>query len=314
MLRKVADRGVGLLFVSHHLEESLAIGDDISVLRDGRLIWTRRRQAVDEDTLTSAMFGAIVEQRWLHSQPPARDEPGATPLLALRSLRWRGFQRSVDLDLKAGEIVGVAGLPGSGANSLNSAILGTTERRGDVFVGGRTVSRSVGDAFRSGVGYIPAERKTQAIFADLSMLDNLCAANLKRFSRSGVLKGREMSTSGRQLVKDLGVVPADPNVLIRQLSGGNQQKVIVGRWLGAQVRVMLADEPTRGVDIAARLQIHLLLERFASHGGACLVYSNDLDELVDISGTILLFRRDLPPRRIDATLQASQLYELMSGV
>jgi ribose transport system ATP-binding protein len=213
-----------------------------------------------------------------------------------------------------GEIVGIAGLPGSGANTFNSAILGSLPRRGEVLVDHRAVERDVGDGFRSGFGYIPAERKVQALFSEATMLDNLCAASLERFSRRGVLKGREMSSAGHRLVRELSVVPADPETPVRQLSGGNQQKVVVGRWLEAQARVLLADEPTRGVDVAARLQIHLLLESVASRGGACLIYSSDLDELVDVSDSLLLFHRDLPPRRISAALEAAGLYELMSAV
>ncbi len=312
VLRMVAARGVGLLFVSHYLEESLEIGDEISVLRDGQLIWTRPRHEVEEGSLTSAMFGAVVERRRLGGQATKQVEPGAAPSLTLRQLRWPGVRRAVDLELFGGQIVGVAGLPGSGADTLNSAILGILPRRGTVAVGDHPVTDSVWDAFRSGVGYIPAERKSQALFAKMSVLDNLCAADLGRYSTRGVLRGRRMLTSSRRLVEELNIVTPNAQVAVAQLSGGNQQKVVVGRWLGSHIQVLLADEPTRGVDVAARLQIHLLLQDVAARGGLCLVYSSDPEELVDISDSILLFHRDRPTRLIDAALTAHELYDALS--
>jgi ABC-type sugar transport system ATPase subunit len=312
LLRTVAARGVGLLFVSHYLEESLLIANEISVLRDGQLIWTRPRDQVDEASLTSAMFGAAVERRRLGGRHSERGEPDATPLLALRDLRWLGVRRDVDLDLFAGRIIGVAGLPGSGANTLNRAILGASPRKGTVSVAGTPVTGGIGGAFRSGVGYIPAERKSQALFVDMSVLDNLCAADLKRYSARGMLNGRRMAAASERLVEELGVVTPSTGSSVAQLSGGNQQKVVVGRWLGSHIRVLLADEPTRGVDVAARLQIHLLLQEIATRGGVCLVYSSDLEELVDISDSILLFHRDRTTRLIDADLTAQELYDVMS--
>ena len=314
VLRTVAAQGVGLLFVSHYLEESLEIADEISVLRDGQLIWTRPRAAVDEASLTAAMFGAVVERRRLDARPTERGTPGAVPLLALRDLKWPGLRQDVDLDLFAGEIVGVAGLPGSGANTLNGAILGVSDRRGTVRVDERQVTGGVRDAFRAGLGYIPAERKSQALFTEMSVQDNLCAADLGRYSAHGLLNGRRMLASSRRLVDELGIVTPSTRSEVAQLSGGNQQKVVVGRWLGPQIRVLLADEPTRGVDVAARLQIHLLLQAVAVRGGGCLVYSSDLEELVDISDSILLFHRDRPARLIDANLSAQELYDVMSAV
>jgi ribose transport system ATP-binding protein len=312
VLRGVAARGVGLLFVSHYLEESLEIGHEISVLRDGQLIWTRPRQTVDERSITEAMFGGVVERRRLGSRSHNELDPGAPPALTLRQLRWLGARNSVDLELFGGQIVGVAGLPGSGADTLNSAILGVAPRRGTVAVGGRPVSG--GKAFHAGLGYIPAERKSQALFAKMSVLDNLCAADLPRYSVRGLLRGRKMLASSRQLVEDLDIVTPDCEVPVSQLSGGNQQKVVVGRWLGSKIRVLLADEPTRGVDVAARLQIHLLLRNIAERGGLCLVYSSDPEELVDISDSILLFHREGPPRLIDAELSAHELYDALSPV
>jgi ribose transport system ATP-binding protein len=314
LLRAVAARGVGLLFVSHYLEESLLIADEISVLRDGQLIWTRRRDQVDESSLTSAMFGATVERRRLGGRESAQIQPGDAPLLTLRELRWPGVLRTVDLDLFGGQIVGVAGLPGSGANTLNRAILGVSPRKGTIAVEGDPVTGGLGGAFRAGFGYIPAERKSQALFIEMSVLDNMCAADLKRYSANGVLKGRQMLETSNRLVSELGVVTPSTDSSVAQLSGGNQQKVVVGRWLGSHIRVLLADEPTRGVDVAARLQIHLLLQEIANRGGVCLVYSSDLEELVDISDSIVLFHRDRTARLIDADLTAQELYDVMSEI
>jgi ribose transport system ATP-binding protein len=279
LLRAVAARGVGLLFVSHYLEESLLIADEISVLRDGQLIWTRRRDQVDESSLTSAMFGATVERRRLGGRESAQIQPGDAPLLTLRELRWPGVLRTVDLDLFGGQIVGVAGLPGSGANTLNRAILGVSPRKGTIAVEGDPVTGGLGGAFRAGFGYIPAERKSQALFIEMSVLDNMCAADLKRYSANGVLKGRQMLETSNRLVSELGVVTPSTDSSVAQLSGGNQQKVVVSKYVRAAPALLILDEPTVGVDVGARGELYAMIRDLAEAGAAVIVISSDFEEL-----------------------------------
>ena len=313
MIRTVAANGVGVLFVSHHLEESLEIGDEVSVLRDGRLVWTRARADVNEATLTTAMFGAALAATGDTSATTHADAPRDRPLLSVRDLRWVGGKHPLDLALYPGSVMGIAGLPGSGADTLNSALLAHAPRQGLVQLEGRRLRRRISSALRQGIGFIPSDRKSQGLFGRMSLTDNLCAPRLARYTRLGVLSSRRMRAVARSAINDLDIVATGPDALVTNLSGGNQQKVLVGRWLKAGVRVLLANEPTRGVDIATRLQIHGLLGEFAAGGGACLVYSSDLLELVDVASELLVLRREGPPLLTPGHLTPESLYELMSS-
>lgn len=312
VIRTIAGEGVGVLFVSHHLEESLAIGDDVTVLRDARRVWTRQRADVDEATLTTAMFGRGVAAA-SSAQRGARPSSSGRVLLSTQNLRWVGARFPLDLEVPVGRVTGIAGLPGSGADTLNSALIGETPRRGKVAIEGRPLPGGIAAALRRGMGYIPSDRKATGLFVRMSVTDNLCAPNLARYQHLGVLSGGRMRTGARQMIDDLSASPAAPETIVANLSGGTQQKVLVGRWLAAGVKLLLANEPTRGVDIATRVQIHQFMRSFAAEGGACLIYSSDLLELVDACDDLVVLRRDGPPFRIEADLSPDALYEAMSS-
>lgn len=313
VIRRVAGGGVAVLFVSHHLEESLAIGKEVSVLRDGRLVWTRPRSEVDEATLTAAMFGSAEGDAIRTPSAGQISSVPGEPLLSARQLRWVGGRHALDLDVRGSEIVGIAGLPGSGADTLNGALLGRAERRGWVQMRGRPVADRTTSALAVGLGLIPGDRKASGIFAQMTLTDNLCAPRLNNYASNGILNGRRMRGAAQRTISDLAIAGASPDVPISNLSGGNQQKVLVGRWLGAGVSVLLADEPTRGVDVGTRRQIHTLLREFAAEGGACVIYSSDLSEIVEISTRLVVLHREGPPQTVPASLSADELYEVMSS-
>lgn len=312
LIRRIASDGVGVLFVSHHLEEALAIGDEVSVLRDARLVWTRPRAEVDEATLTSAMFGKAQDLAPRRSGVGPRSPAPAEPLLSARELRWLGSRHALDLDVCVGEIVGLAGLPGTGADTLNGALLGRTARRGEIKMRGGPLSGGVGGALKQGIGFVPGDRKASGLFAEMSITENLCAAQLGQYARHGLLNGRRMRRTARQVMTDLAVAAASPDAPVASLSGGNQQKVLVGRWLAGQASLLLADEPTRGVDIATRREIHSLLRQFTAKGGACVVYSSDLSELIDLCDRLIVLHRDGPADLAQTDLTPDELYEAMS--
>lgn len=312
LIRRIASDGVGVLFVSHHLEEALAIGDEVTVLRDARLVWTRPRAEVDEATLTSAMFGRAHELALRRRAAGSGSAVRAEPLLSARELRWVGSRHALDLDVHVGEVVGIAGLPGTGADTLNGALMGRTARRGEVQMRGRPLAGGVGGALKQGIGFVPSDRKAFGLFAEMSITDNLCAAQLGQYTRHGLLEGRRMRRTARQVMADLAVAAPSPDAPVASLSGGNQQKVLVGRWLAGQASLLLADEPTRGVDIATRREIHSLLRQFAAKGGACVIYSSDLSELLDLCDRLVVLHRDGPANRARIDLTPDELYEAMS--
>lgn len=309
VIGSIAAAKVGVLFVSHHLEESLAIGDDVSVLRDGKLVWTRARSEITADDLTGAMFGDTVSSARTQRSAPRVAQPA---ILELEDLRWITGRIDGGIRVLPGDIVGIAGLPGSGANTLNRSLAKASPSAGRITLSGQVIGRTTSRAIRAGLGIIPSDRKSEGLFPYLSVTNNICASNLRRFATFGYLNGRGMRRTAGKIANSVSLAPPDTSLAISTFSGGNQQKALVGRWLIGNTRVILADEPTRGVDIHSRAQIHDILRGYANNGHACLVYSSDLLELATLATRILVLRRDGSHELIDRSPGPEELYRLMS--
>jgi ABC-type sugar transport system ATPase subunit len=317
LLRRLAADGTAILFVSHHLDEVLSIGDRATVLRDGRRIWTRDRSDFDESALVSAMFGSAIDRKGEARGPRARRTAAISgdgpPTLSVEGLHWHRGQEAIDLLVRPGEILGIAGLPGSGAETLNSALVGARSRTGTVAIRGKRLRARVGDAIAMGAGFIPGDRKASGLFMRFSIADNICAPQLARLSRFGVLQGRAIRRIAEHAIAALRIAPPDPGLAIGSLSGGNQQKAIVARWLERDTQLLLADEPTRGTDVATRLEIHELLRAAARDGISSVVFSSDLQELTELSDRILVLLRGGGHRYLDGDIAHESLYEAISG-
>jgi ABC-type sugar transport system ATPase subunit len=308
LIADLAAQGVGVIFVSHHLEEALAIGHDVTVLRDGRVVWAGLRTETTRERLVEAMFGGVVV---------ATARRGATAhegpdLLTVRGMRWGRGLRALDLHIRAGEVLCVAGLPGSDAESLTRAIGGGLPRRGSVLAGATVLPENVHGSIRDGrLALIPADRKHEGLFLDLSVAQNIAAGSLGASSRYRLLLDRIVTARAMRMIRQLRILPPDPVRPVRTLSGGNQQKVLLGRCLAVGIRILLADEPTRGVDIATKAEIHQLLRRFADDGGACVIYSSDLHEIGDIADRVLILGRDGAVQETGPARSAEELFSLM---
>jgi ABC-type sugar transport system ATPase subunit len=289
LLRRLTGGGVGIVFVSHHLEEALAIGDQVSVLRDGRLVWSKPRLGLVERDLVIAMFGGL---------PPTLSRGAvsrAAILTEATGFHWGSGQHSLDLAIVSGEVLGIVGLPGSDAESLP-----------------RALSRLIARSSRWPVGYIPADRKAHGLFLGLPVALNVGAASLGKYSRFGVLSMKRLRKTASEFAQRLRIVPPDVTRTIDSLSGGNQQKTLLARWLAAGVKLLLADEPTRGVDIATKVQVHQLLRDLANSGGACVVYSSDLHEITALADRILVLRRDGTSTLVPSGLSAESLFAMLT--
>lgn len=312
LIAEVAVQGVGVIFVSHHLEEALQVGHDVTVLRDGEVVWTRDRDSITHDTLVEAMFGGTAASIGARATRRRMDE--AQILLALDGLRWGRGLHSLDLEVRAGQIIGVAGLPGSDAESLLSAIGGGIPRRGRVMAGDHRLPATLHTSIRRGrLGLIPADRKADGLFLDLDLAANIGASSLERLSRWGLLSGAALSRAAWIMIDRLRIQPAQPDRSVRTFSGGNQQKALIGRCLAMGIRLLLADEPTRGVDVATKAEIHQLLRRFVDEGGACVVYSSDLQEIESIADRVLVLARDGGASMAPPSTSAEELFALMSA-
>jgi ABC-type sugar transport system ATPase subunit len=287
VVSRMRDDGRAILFISHRLDEVERIADRVTVMRDGQTVLTGGRAAsLGREPIVEAMVGRDVQQA-----AAARVERGA-PVLTVSGLRERGRFREVELTVHEGEIVGLVGLIGSGATEVGEAIAGArTVREGTIEVAGRELrSRNRASALRAGVGFIPIDRDRDGLFPGHSILHNASVSSFRRFTRHGLLSvRRERSELGPRL-EGLRVRPEDPDAEIGSASGGNRQKVLVVRNLASGSRVLIAQEPTRGVDVAARQEIHQSFLDAAASGLGILVTSSDLEEVVALCQRVLVMR------------------------
>lgn len=288
IVRALRDGGTSVIYITHRMEELRELGDRATVLRDGATVYTGAMAESPTDELIRHMVGRPVESGY-------RREPAAAGRVLLRvdGLRRRGARHGVSLELRAGEVVGLAGLIGAGRTELCRALFGVDPvEEGTVEVDGRVVRiRSPRDAVRAGLALIPEDRQRCGLAAGLTAADNLLLASLERVSRWGVVQGARARAAaereaGRLQLKGGGLAQAAGT-----LSGGNQQKIVMARWMARGARIYLFDEPTRGIDIGAKLEVFQIIDRLAREGAAVLMVSSELPELAQMADRILVMRQ-----------------------
>ncbi|MHB9856885.1 sugar ABC transporter ATP-binding protein [Streptomyces sp. YIM S03343] len=287
IVRRLREDGVGIIFITHHLEEIAALGDRVTVLRDGRSVG-QVPASTPQDELVRLMVGRSIEQQY----PREAADPGA-PLLSVSGLTRDGVFHDVGFDVRAGEVVGVAGLVGAGRTEVARAIFGADPyNSGTVEVAGRRLPRhDVGAAMAAGVGLVPEDRKGQGLVLDASVQENLGLVTLRAASRVGWVDRRAQRTAAARIAEQLGVRMAGLGQHVRTLSGGNQQKVVIGKWLLADTKVLILDEPTRGIDVGAKVEIYQLINELTAAGHAVLMISSDLPEVLGMSDRVLVMNQ-----------------------
>ena len=312
ILRKLTRRGIGIIYVSHHMSEIFAIADRITVLRDGRRISTRKPAETSESEIVSDMIGG-------HVPTGAKRVSGSIGdvLLEADALAFPGIFEDVTLSLRRGEIVGLAGLMGSRRGVIAKALAGLfTARSGSLKIRGKTVQlRSLSEAMQAGIGYVPEERKTDGLFLDHSVRDNLVAASLKKHTTNGIFSTASARRATQDAIRRFSVKAASQETHIRFLSGGNQQKVMLAKWLETEPDILIIDEPTKGVDVGAKFQIHDELRKRAAEGMAILVVSSDFPELATLTDRIIVVREGKPVGEISADMATDEsILRLAAGV
>ncbi len=307
IIRGLAARGRGLIFVSHRLEEIFALTDRVTVLREGRVVADGATTgALTQGELVRLMVGRELSDIYARGGEPVSAASASAPVLSVRNLHCPPRVRDVSFDVHAGEIVGLAGLVGAGRSETVETIFGLRHAAsGSVALGGRPfVARTPREAIRAGIGLVPEDRRGQGIVPDLSVRENLLLAHLGDHAGAGLGYGARTDAVRRLLA--LLELPQrrllDANMLT--FSGGMQQKVILARWLVLSPKLLLLDEPTRGVDIGTRSSIYALLRRIAAEGVACVVVSSDFEELVGLADRIVVLSdgvsvTDIPSRLVD---------------
>jgi len=287
VINRLRDRGAGIIYISHRMAEALRICDRITVLRDGRYQGTFDRRDVTEEQLISRMVGREFRFRPAAS---ARQSSAPRPALEVQGLSDNRLLRQISFQAHAGEITALAGLAGSGRTELAMAIFGARPiTSGRVLIQGRPVAiRSPRDAIRAGIGSLPEDRKDAGLFLELSLAANFGAAGLDRFG-CWWLADRAMEEQAVAAAARLRL--ANPHArTVQELSGGNQQKVMVARWLLVRPPIFIVDEPTRGIDIGAKMEIHQLLHELAGAGVAIILISSELPEVLSLADRILVMR------------------------
>lgn len=287
-LRRYAGQGQTILYVSHRLDEILTVADAATVLRDGVVRTTAPRADLTHDSLVELIVGRALEA----AAPSPAARPHTSTILEARDLR-AGAVRDASFALRAGEVLGLAGLLGSGRSTLLRALFGAVPLEGgELRLNDQKLSlNGPRDAMDAGIAYVPEDRTAEAAFADLSVADNLSMATLATYWRRGRLRHRAARSDARGLMGRYGIRAASERAPLGSLSGGNQQKVMLARWMRRGPRVLLLDEPTQGVDVGARAEIYGLVRRAADAGAGVIVVSSDAEELTLLCDRVLILRR-----------------------
>jgi ABC-type sugar transport system ATPase subunit len=300
--------GLLIIYVSHRLEEIFSLADRVTVLRDGKRVATEAVSAISHRQLVRLMVGHDVRDRF-----PLPDVAAAPPLLEATISTARGDSR---LDIRAGEIVGLAGIVGSGRSRLARALagLGGNERVSTIIGGNRVLLSSPAAAIAHGIFYMTEDRKGDGLFGNLSVLANTTAGALTKFSRFGLIRGRRERQEAATMLERLRLVARSLDAPVRQLSGGNQQKALFGRALLCLPRLLICDEPTRGVDVGAKDQIYEILIELAARGIGILLVSAEMKELLMLCHRLLVVRAGRIREELSPTIDEHRLVMIASGL
>ena len=288
LVRRLRGQGVGIVYISHRLDEVLAVADRITVLRDGRTVSTEDARLVSAADLVTRMVGND-----LHDPPAPEARPQQDVALEIRSLSSRDAGiADVSLAVRRGEILGLAGLVGSGRTQLAETIFGITPAdAGEIRVSGSGLEvRNPAQAIAAGIAYVPEDRRRHGVVLEMSVAANRSMASLAGVARRGLIDFRAERTAAVRDIAALRITPASPLAAVATLSGGNQQKVAIARWLATSPSVLILDEPTQGVDVRAKGEIHRMVRQLADQGLAVLLISSDLPELLALSDRVAVMR------------------------
>jgi ribose transport system ATP-binding protein len=284
-IRRLKARGVGIVYISHRMEELFAIGDRVTVLRDGQYVGTRSIGETTLAELVRMMVGRDLKEQFPKQRATLREEA-----LRVEHLRRRGVLEDISFTLRRGEVVGLAGLMGSGRTELARAIFGADAiDGGQIFV--RGAARKIDSprtAIDLGIGFLTEDRKAQGLVLVLSVQENICLPSVTRFSRLGWMQPAREAEATQARIGALRIKTPSAFQRVLNLSGGNQQKVVLAKWLTTEADILIFDEPTRGIDVGAKAEIYQLIHQLAERGAAILMISSELPEILGMSHRVLV--------------------------
>ena len=288
IIKEIKKQGVAVVYISHHLPEVFEVADRVTVLRDGQRIATCDIEDVTQAQLVEMMVGQKVEDFYKQTSHSMGEK-----VLQVKNLTHYGFVHNISFDLCKGEILGIMGLAGSGRTELGRCLAGADKvDYGEVILDGETVEiRSMSQMLDKGLAYLSENRKTEGLALRLSNRENLLSSIIDRLSFKGFFQSRKGDPIVRELYEKLSIYPPDPTVGTSNLSGGNQQKILLAKWLSTKPKVLILDEPSRGVDVGAKKLIHETIVNLAKEGMAVLLLSSDLPELVSLSDRVAVMKQ-----------------------
>lgn len=303
VIKELRAAGVSILYISHRLGEVKELADRVLVLRDGENAGELSRAEIDHERMVKLMVGRDLSQYYKRLSHAPRES-----VLAAKGLRTPAYpEHELNFSVRAGEIVGVAGLVGAGRTELLRVLFGVDRAAGGTIqvAGHEVMLRSPRDAIQAGLALVPEDRKQQGLILEMAVRENLSLASLRRDQHAGFLNRKQETAITADMIRQLGVKTPGPEQFVQYLSGGNQQKVVLGKWLALKPRVLLLDEPTRGIDVGAKQEIYRLLEELASRGVAILFVSSEMEEVLHMSDRALVIHEG----RLTGELSRDQLSE-----
>jgi ribose transport system ATP-binding protein len=291
IINKLKKEGISIIYVSHILEEVAEISDRITVLRDGELVGTKEVKNTGISEIITMMVGRKVDLYDVKTKSGVQE--GAEVSLEVKNLNVEGLIRNVNFQVKAGEILGFAGLVGSGRSEVAKAIFGFySKTTGSIFLNGKEVKiKSPRDAMDKGVGLLPEDRRWQGYIPTMSVMQNMSLASLKDISKVGIPSTKKEKELADMYLKFLSIKTSSIHAPILSLSGGNQQKVVLSKWLATKSKVLIVDEPTQGIDVGSKSEIHKILKGLAEAGVAVLLISSELPEILSLSDRVIVMRQ-----------------------
>jgi ABC-type sugar transport system ATPase subunit len=286
VVRSLQAQGIGIVYISHRLREIFALADEVTILKDGRYVATQRVADVTMDDLVKLMIG-----RDLKDVYPKRSGVPGDVLLEVSNVSEPRLLRDISFQLRAGEIVGFAGIVGSGRTELARAIFGADASSGEMRIDGKPFKpHSPAAAIRNGVALVTEDRKAQGLFLQLSVRINTTISGLRRLTRFGVINFAKELALVTKFINELRIKTPSPGFLVVNMSGGNQQKVVLARWLSVGTRIFMMDEPTRGIDVGSKSEIYQIMDNLTKQGVGIIMISSELPEVLGMSDRIMVMR------------------------
>lgn len=285
VVRSLKEKGVSIVYISHRMEEIFELCDRITILRDGQYVGTRNIPETNMDEIVKMMIGREIGERY-----PERDTRLGEVIFEVKNLNCPGIFQNVNFNVRAGEVLGVAGLMGAGRTEIMQSIFGNMPHvTGQIFMNGQEIhNKNPWDAMDNGIGFITEDRKIEGLMLEKSIMENISIANLGRISQKGVLNKKREQEMTQQGIEDLHIKCTGAQHACGNLSGGNQQKVVFAKWIFTEPKVLILDEPTRGVDIGAKKEIYSIINKLADTGVAIIMVSSELPEILGMSDRIMV--------------------------